>query len=85
MKFEEYIHNQFWKETDGCLDDDYPDCFDSWFCDREFDDWVNYAEAWHKQENEKDSNLTVKECLDNIKSDIKGFSMYIGQMRESEG
>ena len=49
MTFEEYLAEQFWKQYTG-LDDESPDAEADWICELEPEDWIEYAERWHKKE-----------------------------------
>jgi hypothetical protein len=49
MTFEQYLQDIHAKDYHG-TDDDMPEGFERWAVDLGFDEIVEYAELWHKQE-----------------------------------
>jgi len=47
MTFEQYLQDKH-AEQAQCLDDEMPDDFNDWLCDLDSDEWIEYAEKWHK-------------------------------------
>ena len=48
--FETYLQDKHADQYNG-LDDEMPENFDDWITDLSCDEWIDYAEAWHKLEN----------------------------------
>jgi hypothetical protein len=74
QNFEKYLEDRFWKEV-GCLDDDFPDCFDKFIEEMDPTDMIAHADNWGKS--------IIRECHDKfLKAAIKGVDDVIKNVRK---